>query len=416
MRVYIVSAVFPPEPMTSASIGRDIAVEMTKRGHEVVVFTSFPNRPAGKIVPPYRRKWCAIERRDGYTVIHTWHTLSRHPTLLSRLMENFSFGLTTILQLRKYPLPDVVYLNTWPLLAQWLSTSVLSRNGIPIVCAVKDLYPESFFGDRGANGKNLVFRLGRWLDRRIYGQSALVVPLNSVMADQIRTTRSIPYDKVKVVHDWVDGSVFPKGQSSDNDFRKRHQFGADLFLAMYVGSMTRMAGLELFIQTAERLRHRPDIRIVLVGDGARRQDVERMIKEQGLRNIQILYPLNPQDVPEVQAASDVLLLSLLPGGAEHALPSKLIYYMFSQRPILASVKHGSPPARVILDADCGNTIRQGEAEDLAESLIWMADNRSVLKSFGENARHYADAHFSKAIVLPDFCDTLEKIAKNPAPL
>ena len=41
-----------------------------------------------------------------------------------------------------------------------------------------------------------------------------------------------------------------------------------------VGSMTRMAGLELYVQAAERLRHRQDMLILLVGDGAMRGAVE----------------------------------------------------------------------------------------------------------------------------------------------
>lgn len=412
MRVYIVSAVFPPEPMTSASVARDIAEEMTRRGHEVTVFTSFPNRPAGKIVSPYRRSWKEIERRDGYEIIHSWHTLSIRPTFISRVAENISFGVTSTIQLLKKPEPDVVYLNTWPLFAQCLTTYALSWRRIPLVCAVKDLYPESFFGEGRISKKNMFFQLGLAIDRRIYAQSTLVAPLNSIMAEHIISTRSISPSKVLVVQDWVDASFLPDNQLTWNRFRKRHRFSPDLFLAMYVGSMTRMAGLELYVLAAEKLRYRQDIRIVLVGDGSMRQEIEEMIQEKNLQNIQIIYPLEPGDVPEVQAASDVLMLSLLPGGADHALPSKLIYYMFSQRPILASVNKNSPPARVIQEANCGFITQQGSPQDLADHLIRLAEDRLSLRHLGENSRRYAEKHFLKANVLPSFCDTLEKIGST----
>ncbi|MGI9542523.1 MAG: hypothetical protein ACR2MX_04640, partial [Cyclobacteriaceae bacterium] len=84
MRVYIISAVYPPEPMTSATTGRDLAEEMTKRGHEVTVITSFPNRPLGNIYPGYQRCWKNVQSRDGYQVINCWHTLSKRPMLGSR--------------------------------------------------------------------------------------------------------------------------------------------------------------------------------------------------------------------------------------------------------------------------------------------------------------------------------------------
>jgi len=412
MRVHIISAVYPPEPMTSATMGRDIAEEMTKRGHDVTVIASFPNRPSGKIYPNYRRCWKKIQTRDGYRLIYCWHTISKRPTLVSRLAENITFGITSTLQLIQGPVPDVVYMNTWPLFAQWINTYALSRRGIPVICAVKDLYPESFFADEQGSQKKAVMSLARAIDKQVYLQSALVVPLNPIMAEHINSTRSISAEKVRVVYDWVDTSGVGKNQPKWNNFRKQHGFSAELFLAMYVGSMTRSAGLKLYVEAAERLRHRHDICILLVGDGAMRKEIELLIHQKGLENIKVIYPLKPEDVPEVQAAADVLMLSLLAGAADHALPSKLIYYMLSQRPIIASVNNDGPPGRIIREAKCGYVVRQGSPQDLADQLEKVADNRSSLQQLGENASRYVEEHFSKEIVLPRFCDLIEKVGRR----
>ena len=412
MRVHIISAVYPPEPMTSATMGGDIAEEMTKRGHEVTVITSFPNRPAGKIYPNYRRYWKKIQSRDGYQIIHCWHTISKQPSLISRLAENISFGFTSTLQLTRGPVPDVVYMNTWPLFAQWINTYALSRRGVPVICAVKDLYPESFFGDDQRSEKKMVMSLVRGIDRQVYHQSSLVVPLNPIMAEHIISTRSIAAQKVRAIYDWVDASGVAKNQPKWNNFRTRHGFSAELFLAMYVGSMTRMAGLKIYVEAAERLRYRQDICILLVGDGAMRKEIELLIQQKRLENIKVIYPLKPEDVPGVQAAADVLMLSLLAGGADHALPSKLIYYMLSQRPIIASVKNDGPPGRIIREAKCGDVVQQGSPQDLAEHIEKMADTRTFLQQLGENARCYAEEHFSKENVLPRFCDLIEKIGSK----
>lgn len=412
MRIYIISAVYPPEPMTSASMARDIAEEMTRRGHDVTVFAPFPNRPCGEVYSHNRRCWRKIEYRDGYRILYTWSTLSKRSTLVSRLAENITFGLTSTLQLIKEPRPDVVYMNTWPLLAQWMNASLMSWRRAPVICAVKDLYPESFVGGREVSGTNPVIRIGRMIDNQVYKHSALVVPLNSLMKDYMAANRAVSPEKIRAVYDWVDASSFLSKQSKSNSFRKQHGFPPNLFIAMYVGSMTRMAGLELYVQAAELLRHRRDIRILLVGDGAMREKIELMIQQKNLENIQVIFPLTPKDVPEVQSASDVLMLSLLPGGADHALPSKLIYYMLSQRPVLASVKSDGPPARIIQEAACGYTTRQGSPNELAAQIEKMAKNRQSLDQLGENARRYAEDHFLKDNVLPQFCNLIEKFGEN----
>ena len=300
-------------------------------------------------------------------------------------------------------------MNTWPIFAQWMNTFVLYKRRVPVICAVKDLYPETFLGCSVGSKINPLIRMAEAIDRQVYRQCALVVPLNSFTKDCLIATRSLSPDKVHVVHDWVDASPFLEDQPKFNGFRRKHKITSEIFLAMYVGSITRMAGLDIYINAAERLCHRKDIRILLVGDGGMRKEIEMKIQEKGLTNIQVIYPLKPEDVPEVQAASDVLMLSLLPGVADHTTPSKLMFYMFSTRPILAAVREDGPPARIIREAECGYVIPQNNAHDLADRLEKIADERASLKPLGQKARCYAEANFLKENALPVICNLIEKV-------
>lgn len=412
MRVYIVSCVYPPEAVTSASTARDLAEEMTLRGHEVTVFAPFPNRPTGQLAAGYKRSLQHIHSQNGYTIRYSWHTLSKHSSLTSRLVENLSFGLTSTWQLSRMPAPDIVFMNNWPIFSQWMNLQVLKRRRVPIVCTVKDLYPETITNTSRLSDTHPLCKLMHKMSAEIYGQSRVIAPLNSVMGTHIASTRNIPIEKIHIVSDWVDASQFPEQQLRYGAFRTKWGIKPDQFLAMYVGSMTRLAGLELYVETAEQLRHRPDIRLLLVGDGAMREQIETSIRQKNLDNISIIYPLQPEEVPEVQAAADTLMLSLQPGGAEHATPSKLIFYMFSQRPILASVNLNSSPAQIIQNSNCGYVIPQGDPIALASQLEYMADHQSALTQLGNHARKYAEEHFLKDNGLPRLCNLLEQIADS----
>ena len=215
------------------------------------MFAAFPNRPAGKLYPNYRRSWKFVEHQDGYTLVHCWHTLSRRSTIVSRMSENISFGLTSTWQLTRSPAPDVVYMNTWPLLAQWLNTCSLAWRRVPVICSVKDLYPESLVGNTPRRGvKGAIASLALAIDRQIYRRSAVIAPLNPIMAEYIAATRSVPAQKVRVVYDWVDASAVPRNLPKDNRFRRQIGVAEDTLLAMYVGSLTRMAGLQLYVEAA----------------------------------------------------------------------------------------------------------------------------------------------------------------------
>jgi glycosyltransferase involved in cell wall biosynthesis len=412
MRIHIISDVYPPEPLTAAVAASDIAAEMTRRGHDTTVFAPFPNRPAGTLFRGYHRAWTKTEDRDGYRIIHSWHTLSKRSTLLSRLAENVSFGITSTFQLIGQPAPDVIYMNTWPIFAQWMNTFVLYQRRVPVICVVHDLYPETFPQGGWLGRLTPLMVLIRSIDKCVYRQSTIVTALNSTQEEYLVNNRGVPAGKVRVFHDWTDASRFPPCLAQNGSFRIKHSLSQDLFLAMYVGSITRMAGLELYVKAAERLRHRKDIQIVLVGDGAVRGAIEAAIQQRGVANIRMIYPLEREEVPWIHAAADALLLSLLPGAAEHTTPSKLIFYMFSGRAVLASVKDDSPVARIVREANCGYVIRQGDAEDLARRLEKMADDRLLLQSLGQNARVYAEENFSKTNVLPRVCDMIEEVGRR----
>lgn len=409
MRVQIVTAVFPPEPLTSAATACDLAEAMRDRGHEVEVVSPFPNRPSGSMTSGIRRRWRSSYERDGYGVTHRWHTLSRTPSFLSRVAENISFGITSSLELRSGLAPDVVYMNAWPIFAQSMNTRVLARRGVPVVCAVKDLYPESFLNAHSySKHMGRVVSVATQIDSAVCRRSAFVAVLNQAMADHLSRTRGVRTDKLVVAPDWVDPVRFPRDPERHNTFRRKLGISESQFVATYAGSMTKTAGLELYLDTADLLRERDDITIMLIGDGARRREIEEKAELRSLANLVIVPSLVTHDVPDVQAAADVLLLSLMPGAAEHATPSKLIYYLFSQRPVVAAVEPSGPPARIITEARCGSVVPPGDAPSLAAELERLADDRQMLPQLGRHARQYAEDHFMKDPAVQRMCDLLER--------
>jgi glycosyltransferase involved in cell wall biosynthesis len=418
MRVHLVSAVFPPEPLTSARTTHDIAAELSRRGHETTVFAPYPNRPSAELPPGWRRSLRrslrpTIRECDGVRVVHTWHSLSRRSSLGSRAAENLSFGLTSSARLLREPAPHVAYLNTWPLLAQLANARILGGRGVPTICAVHDLYPESLpWADRLLSGHPLMRSL-RALDASVYRNCRLVTALNAHQAEALAETRGVPRSGLVVVPDWVDASRFPRGLPRANRFRRALGAPPGGFLAIYAGSLTRSAGLGVTVEAAEHLRRRPEVRIAVVGRGPEAKALGAAVRERRLPNLVLVDELAPEDVPEVQAAADALLFGLEPGAAELTTPSKLVHYLFSERPIVASVSRDGPAGRIVAEADCGRVILPGDGKALADALVQMAQApHSARRRLGANARRHADEHFRKDRVLPRLCDLIERVGEG----
>ena len=54
---------------------------------------------------------------EGFRVVRCFSTLSRRSGMLSRFMENLTFGITSALALLLARRPDAVYANSWPIVS-----------------------------------------------------------------------------------------------------------------------------------------------------------------------------------------------------------------------------------------------------------------------------------------------------------
>lgn len=95
MRVLIVSAVFPPEPVVSSQTSAQIAQALVERGHDVTVIMAFPNRPAGKLFSGYSRRLFQHKKSHaGVELVRCSSFLSPKSRMANRFLENISFGFT----------------------------------------------------------------------------------------------------------------------------------------------------------------------------------------------------------------------------------------------------------------------------------------------------------------------------------
>ncbi len=92
--ILIISCVFPPEPVVSAKTSLSVANKLTELGHSVKVLSPFPSRTSGKLHKGYTRSLYKKDSSfDNFELVRCFSTLSSKPTILSRFMENISFGM-----------------------------------------------------------------------------------------------------------------------------------------------------------------------------------------------------------------------------------------------------------------------------------------------------------------------------------
>jgi glycosyltransferase involved in cell wall biosynthesis len=243
VRIAVVSCVFPPEPVVSSRTSFDLARELAVRGHEVTVIAPFPNRPGGRLYPGYRRVLFRREAAaEGFRIIRCASFFSRRSSLLSRLAENVSFGITSAMALLACRKPAVVYANTWPIFGSALIALVARIRHIPLVFSVQDIYPESLQSQR-RQGSSVLGRLILDIDRRVVRSAAAVVVISERFAEHYRRTRGVDAARIHVVPNWLPAGGTEEVPGAADSCRDRNGVSRDAFLLVYGGNVGASAAV-----------------------------------------------------------------------------------------------------------------------------------------------------------------------------
>src|SRR4029077_18513943 len=167
----------------------------------------------------------------------------------------------------------------------------------------------------------LVNRTRARVNRYLLPDSDAVVALGDRMRRRLVEEKGADPARVSVIHNWADCEAIVPGPK-DNAFTREHGLG-DRFVLMHSGNIGMSQNLDVLIEAASRLGARDGVVITRVGDGARRERLERDAAQRGLTNVRF-FPYQPKArLHESFAAADAFLVSLKAGIEGYIVPSKV---------------------------------------------------------------------------------------------
>jgi colanic acid biosynthesis glycosyl transferase WcaI len=406
MKTIIISCVFSPEPIVSARTSTDLAQELYSRGIDVQVITAFPNRPVGKLFTGYKQKLFTRERHSvGYKILRCFSFLSPQSSLASRFLENFSFGMVSGLAVLFIKRPDVIYANTWPIFAVGILRLVASLRRIPLVISVQDVYPEALLYQGRLKEDDLVYKILIAIDRWIAKGCHTIILISESLARIYREERGVSADRIKVIPNWLDKKVMIP--SLNGEFRKERGISEDAFVLVYGGNIGRAAGVEIVLQAMKQLISGREIVFIIAGSGSQLTDCQKQASE--ITNTRVLFhtPWASEETFKVLAAADVLVLPTSGSQSLVSVPSKMISYMLTARPILAAVHQESDIAEVIGRTGCGWVVPPDSPEQLVRKIKEiLKTSEDQLVQMGQSGREYALQNFVSEICLPKVIDII----------
>ena len=405
-KILMVAGVFYPEPIVSANLLTQLATELAKR-YDVMVMRPKPTRPKGFKMPIYNYS------QFPFKVVEIDSYICAESSLFGRYKETISMGKICADYIDKHHYEiDFVFNDAWHLWGVNMVAKVACRYGIPYITPVQDIYPESLAS------KLPKIKLLQWLVMKLLGpidrytlvHAAKIHTISDKMVEQLSVTRCLPKKKFVVVRNWQNEDEFIAFTEAKATLNEDLNCCAP-FTFMYLGNVGPLAGIEVLFD-ALKIAHLSNARLVVAGSGSAKEALIDKAKRYTNCNIEF-WDVPAGMVPSIQDKADVLCLPVKKGFAISSIPSKLPAYMFSAKPILASVDKESDTAECVINAKAGWVALPEDANDVARCMkMAYILSEKQLQEMGKRGFKYSMQYFSRKVNLPILVNTCVEVIEE----
>jgi glycosyltransferase involved in cell wall biosynthesis len=327
---------------------------------------------------------------DQINVVVVGTTYSNKQSYLRRIISFLSFCLfSTYVGLRTKKV-DVIYATSTPLTVGLPAIVLKWLKRVPFIFEVRDQWPEIPI-ELGIIKNRVLIKILLWLEKTIYKNSSAIVALSPGQADGIRKILG-QNGKINVIPNGCDTDQF-RPDIDGAGIRKMYSW-EDKFVLIHFGAMGLVNGLDFVIDAAVKLRDNPEILFVLLGEGNQKSALQHRVTELGLRNVEILPSVSKQQLPEVVAAANVVLVII--GNypiVEYNSANKFFDGISAGKPVL--LNYSGWQRDILEENQAGFGCDLCNLDQFVGKVLYLHSHRERLAEMDRNARLIAEEKFDR---------------------
>lgn len=246
--------------------------------------------------------------------------------------------------------------------------------GLPVIVSERTAVERKPFGERLVN--------------RLLAPFATALIANSQAGANFAVQRKeIAPARVHVVHNGIVLEPF-QNPAVGRQVRQEFEIRPEQPVVGIVGRFAPAKDHQTFLQAMRLVAAQfPDLRILCVGDGTLRSELERLVGELGLQS-NVIFTGNRTDIPAIMFALDILVSS----SRWEGFPNVIMEGMAAARPVVAT--DVGDVAELVIPHKSGLLVKSGEPEAMAEAVISLLRDEPGRLAMGQEGRKRIEENFT----------------------
>jgi len=344
--------------------------------------------------------------RNGVEIVRVTSTSFERSKLFARASNYATYLTSALFGGLRGRRPDVVLCMTDPPIVANIALLVARRFRVPLVVISQDVFPEIAVQLKRLENP-VVMSLLRGLVGLYLRRADRIVAIGDTMRERLEE-KGAPADRLLVIPNWIDTARLGPLDKSNHWSRS---WGVDeKFVVMHSGNVGHAQDLDSLIRAGTFLRDLDDLRIMIIGMGARHAELVALAALHEVDQVQFLYYQSREVLPQSLSAADVHVVGLAAGLAGYVVPSRLYGILAVGKPVIVAADPESETAQLVTAVGCGIVVPPGRPELLARAIRDAHDGKYDLEAMGARGREWVEREGDRTVAVRRYRDLLLGLA------
>lgn len=232
-----------------------------------------------------------------------------------------------------------------------------------------------------------------------------IIAVCNVLRDQLRDQEKIPEKKLLTIYNGADLDAYSPDVNGKY-IRGKMSLKNHLSVIGMIANLDHIKDHGCFLTAAsEVLRLNRDVCFIIVGEGPLRHDLERLSEQLGIQNSVFFLGMR-KDIPEILSIFDISVLTSLSEG----LSNTILESMSMGKPVVATEVGGN--TEIVVDGETGFLVPPENPGAVAEKIVKLISDKSLIKRMGENARINIEKQFTVSQMVQKTEQIYENLLKS----
>ena len=352
-------------------------------GYEAALITGPGLGPEGDMVPDAKESGVGVVVIDAMRrAINPWRDLAAYRALRRWMREHH---------------PDIVHTHSSK--AGILARKAAKDEKVPrIVHTIHGLPFHDY-------EKAWVNKLYIALERNAARYTGLIISVADAMTAKAVAAGVAPREKFVTVYSGMNVEPFINGQHDPAAVRGSLGISHDDLVVGVIARISPLKGHEFIIRAAPKiLKQHPDVRLLFVGDGHIRSEMEELAREKGVFKRIVWAGLRDyREIPELISAMDLVVHTSLREGLARVLPQALL----SGVPVVSYDVDGA--REVVVNGETGWLVEPESVGGLSGAVCEVLDDLNAARAMAQVGRQICERRFRGEVMVEAIAGEYQKL-------